>query len=72
VARALLSWAIATAIVAVVVPLAIGARPYAVLSGSMEPALCAGHLAVVRPVALEDVERGDMVACRCWVMRLRR
>lgn len=46
---------------AVLVPRLAGATPYTVLTGSMRPALPAGTLVVVRPVALDDVAVGDVV-----------
>lgn len=47
--------------VAVVVPRLGGATPYAVLTGSMAPALPPGTLAVVRPVDPEQVGIGTII-----------
>jgi signal peptidase I len=46
---------------AMVLPLAFGARPYTVLSGSMEPAIAAGDLVVAKRTAPADVRLGDVV-----------
>lgn len=58
-------WAIAglvgALLAAIALPLALGARPYTVLSGSMEPAIAAGDLVVARPTAPSDVRLGDVV-----------
>lgn len=47
--------------VAVVIPLAAGATPYAVLTSSMRPNLPPGSLVVVRPVEADDVGIGSVV-----------
>jgi signal peptidase I len=47
---------------ATVVPIAMGGVPLTVLSGSMSPALKAGDLIVIRPVATEDIQVGDVIA----------
>lgn len=49
------------ALVTAVVPRVIGGVPLTVLSGSMEPALSAGDLVVVRPVDPTDLRVGDVV-----------
>lgn len=49
------------AAVVVVVPAVVGGIPLTILSGSMEPNLPAGSLAVVRPVDPDDVRIGDIV-----------
>lgn len=46
---------------AMVLPLAFGARPYTVLSGSMEPAIAAGDLVVAQRTAPSEVRVGDVV-----------
>jgi len=46
---------------AVLVPRVAGATPYAVQTGSMQPGLPPGSLAVVRPVEAEDVQVGTVV-----------
>jgi signal peptidase len=47
--------------VAVAAPIALGWRPFAVLSGSMAPTLQTGDEIVVRPVAPLDLRVGDVV-----------
>lgn len=47
--------------VAVVVPRFSGATPYAVLTGSMRPAMPPGTLVITRPVAAEEIGIGDVV-----------
>jgi signal peptidase len=49
---------------ALVVPLAFDARPLAVLSGSMEPALGTGDVSVVRSIAPLEARPGDIVTFR--------
>jgi signal peptidase I len=49
---------------ALAVPLAFDARPLAVLSGSMEPALGTGDVSVVRSIAPLDARPGDIVTFR--------
>lgn len=49
------------AVVLIVVPKATGSIPLSVLTQSMEPTLPPGTLLVVRPVAVEDIEVGDVV-----------
>ena len=49
------------AAVVTVVPRLIGAVPLTVLSGSMEPAISAGDLVVVRPTDPADLRIGDVV-----------
>ena len=49
---------------ALVAPLAFDARPLAVLSGSMEPALGTGDISVVRTIAPLDARPGDIVTFR--------
>lgn len=53
--------AVAGMLAAVVVPLAFDARPYTVLSGSMEPAIAAGDLVVAERTSPRDVRLGDVV-----------
>lgn len=50
VAWGVVALAVASIVVAVVVPRLAGATPYAVMTGSMEPTYAAGSLVVVRPV----------------------
>lgn len=45
-------------------PALAGYRPYIVMSGSMEPALPVGGLVVVRPLAAEKIQRGDIITYR--------
>lgn len=49
---------------AVAAPLAFDARPYSVLSGSMEPAIAAGDLVVAQRTSALDIELGDVVTFR--------
>jgi signal peptidase len=49
------------ALAMIVVPLALGATPFTVLTGSMEPTMPAGTLVVTRPVDPADIELGDVV-----------
>jgi signal peptidase len=49
---------------ALIAPLAVGARPLAVLSGSMEPTLGTGDITVVRTIAPLDARPGDIVTFR--------
>jgi signal peptidase I len=49
------------ALFTVVVPFAMGATPYTVLTGSMRPTLEPGSLVGVRPVDIADVRPGDIV-----------
>jgi signal peptidase I len=48
-------------LLAIALPLAFGARPLTVLSGSMEPTLATGDVVVVKPVGPDDVRVGDVV-----------
>ncbi|GEL96747.1 signal peptidase I [Cellulomonas terrae] len=45
----------------IVVPLAIGATPFTVLTGSMEPSMPPGSLVVTRPVDPDTIDIGDVV-----------
>lgn len=47
--------------IAVVIPRVGGATPYTVLTGSMSPSMPPGTLAVVRPVAAEDIGVGTVI-----------
>ena len=46
---------------AIVAPLALGQRPYTVLSGSMEPAIGTGDVVVVKRIAPLDAQVGKVV-----------
>lgn len=48
-------------VVGVLLPRAVGGTPYAVLTGSMAPALPVGTLAVTRPVDIDEVMVGEVV-----------
>jgi signal peptidase I len=48
-------------VLAVAAPLAVGQRPYTVLTGSMEPAIGAGDVVVVKRIAPRDARVGDVV-----------
>ena len=45
-----------------VVPRVLGVQPYAIVSGSMEPAYPTGSLVYAQPVAGEDLQVGDVAA----------
>lgn len=49
------------AIVVIVVPLATGAKPYTILTGSMEPQYPPGTLVVVKPVDVSEINLGDVI-----------
>jgi signal peptidase len=51
----------AIALVAIIIPKIGGGVPLTVLSGSMEPTLPTGSLAVVRPIGADDVQVGDVI-----------
>ena len=51
----------ALAVVLIVIPKATGSMPLTVLTQSMEPTLPPGTLVVVRPVATDRIEVGDVV-----------
>ena len=53
--------AVAAALLAVVLPRLAGATPYAVLTGSMRPAMPPGTLVVVRPVDPGDIRTGSVI-----------
>lgn len=61
-----LSWSLlavilAIGVVTVVVPKMAGAMPLTVLTSSMKPGLPPGTLLVVKPVATDDIEVGDVI-----------
>ncbi|WP_315097793.1 signal peptidase I [uncultured Cellulomonas sp.] len=49
------------ALAMIVVPLAIGATPFTVLTGSMEPSMPPGALVVTRPADPDTIDVGDVV-----------
>jgi signal peptidase I len=51
-------------LLALTVPLAIGARPLVVLSGSMEPTLAVGDVVVAKRIRPGDAHVGDVVTFR--------
>jgi signal peptidase I len=51
-------------LLAMALPLALGARPLTVLSGSMEPTFAAGDVIVVERIAPEEARVGDVVTYR--------
>lgn len=60
------AWFVITSVVAllavsVLVPRALGATPYTVLTSSMEPAMPPGTLVVVRPVDPDDISVGSVI-----------
>lgn len=52
---------VGTVAVCMLVTLALGWRPYTVLSGSMEPTIATGDVVVAKPVAPLEVRPGDVV-----------
>lgn len=59
-----------TAVVLVFAATRFGWRVDAVLSGSMEPGLKVGSLAITRPVGAEEIRTGDVIAFRSAVSAL--
>lgn len=57
----LLGLTLLLAAIVIVVPMVAGAVPLTILSGSMEPTMPVGSLAVVRPVETDDVRIGDII-----------
>lgn len=57
----LLGLVLLLALIVIVIPRIVGGVPLTVLSGSMEPVLPVGSLAVVLPVEAEDVRIGDVI-----------
>jgi signal peptidase len=51
-------------LLAIALPLAFGARPLVVLSGSMEPTLATGDVVVVKRVSPQQAHVGDVVTYR--------
>lgn len=51
-------------VLAIALPLAFGARPYTVLTGSMEPAISAGDVIVDERISPLSAEVGDVVTFR--------
>jgi signal peptidase I len=51
-------------LLAIALPLAFGARPLVVLSGSMEPTLATGDVVVVKRVSPQQARIGDVVTYR--------
>lgn len=49
---------------AIALPLAFGARPYTILTGSMEPAISAGDVAINERISPLSAEVGDIVTFR--------
>jgi len=50
------------AVAAGVVPLLMGWRPFVVVSGSMEPTIHTGAVALTRPVSSQELQVGDVIA----------
>jgi signal peptidase len=57
----LLGLTLLLAALVIVVPMVAGAVPLTILSGSMEPTMPVGSLAVVRPVETDEVQIGDVI-----------
>jgi signal peptidase I len=51
-------------LLAIALPLAFGARPLVVLSGSMEPTLATGDVVVVKRISPREAHTGDVVTYR--------
>lgn len=51
----------AVALFTIVIPFALGAQSYTVLTGSMRPVLDPGHLIAVRPTPIDEITVGDIV-----------
>ena len=64
VTAALTLLALIAALLAGIVPSIAGYEAYVVYSGSMEPAIAAGDLAVVAPVRAEELRVGDVITYR--------
>jgi signal peptidase len=66
--RAAVVWAtagaLAAVLAAVVLPLAFGARPFTVMSGSMEPAIDTGDVVVIKSIPPSQARLGDVVTFR--------
>ncbi|MEZ0448098.1 signal peptidase I [Cellulomonas sp. ICMP 17802] len=61
VSGAALATVVLLALVMIVVPLAMRATPFTVLTGSMNPTMPPGTLVVTRPVSTDDIAIGDVV-----------
>ncbi len=51
----------AVVVLAVLLPRAVGATPYTVLTGSMQPDYPPGTLVVIKPVELDEIAVGDVI-----------
>ena len=56
-----LAAAVLVALVLIIVPLALGATPFTVLTGSMRPTMPPGSLVVSRPTPAQDIHLGDVI-----------
>jgi signal peptidase len=54
--------AVLVAVMAGVVPVFFGLRPFVVVSGSMEPTISTGSIAITRPVKTDGLQIGDVIA----------
>ncbi|GAB3410787.1 hypothetical protein GCM10027515_31550 [Schumannella luteola] len=61
ISAALLLFVAIVALLVVAIPAATGSTPYTVLTSSMEPKYPAGTLVVIKPVAAENVQVGDVI-----------
>ena len=61
----MLGWAVAGfalgLVIAIAAPLALGQRPYTVLSGSMEPSIGTGDVVIVKRISPLEARAGDVV-----------
>jgi signal peptidase len=56
--------AVALLVAAIALPLAFGARPHTVLTGSMEPAIAPGDVVIDERIAPSEAQVGDVVTFR--------
>lgn len=61
VSGAALAAVVLVALVLIVIPLALGATPYTILTGSMEPSMPPGTLVVTRPKPVDEIPLGAVI-----------
>jgi signal peptidase I len=57
-----LSLLLAVSVGLAVIPMFLGMRPFVIMSGSMEPTISTGSVAITRPVPSEGLQVGDVIA----------
>jgi signal peptidase I len=57
-----LSLLLAMSVGLAVIPMFLGLRPFVIMSGSMEPTITTGSVAITRPVLSEGLQVGDVIA----------